>query len=204
MNWKWLGSVCIVVLACLGVNLKQHASPNQEIELQFQSNRVSSSEAYLAITHIKQKLQSIGIEDIQVVAVPGEPIKITYFSTIDVSFVKGLFTVKDDLIIDFTSPFQEKTPFDHPFSKEQAPYELQISEISKESSNDLGLNGVLIDIKYLRDQYLNHFVYGIVSVSNFSVKNSIETKINNLHYSSVVIIENTSYKIPEVRAGPLS
>ena len=204
MNWKWLGSLCIVALACFGVNLKQEASPNQEIELQFQTNWVTSSEAQQAISHIKEKLQSIGIRDIQVAAVPGDPIKISYYSNVDVSLVKGLFTSEENLTLDYSSPLKESTPSNLPFSNGEVPYQLLITEISKESPNHLGFNGILVELKSIRDHYVNHIDYGCVFYSEFSVKKWIEKKSKNLHNSSVVLIENTSYKIPEVRAGPFA
>ncbi|MCB0457778.1 MAG: hypothetical protein KDC91_08550 [Flavobacteriaceae bacterium] len=204
MNWKWFGGICILALACLGINLEQSHVPNQEIELQFNTNLVPSSEAQEAITQIKQKLQSIGVENIFEEVLSAGTVKITYYSTIDVSFVKGLFNTEEVLFVDFSKPIHKGTPLDIPFSKKSTPYELQITEISKEASHDIGCNGVLVEVKSVRDQYLNSLAYVFGSENDFSAKKPIEIVINNLQDSSVVLIENTSYKIPEVRAGPFS
>ena len=134
---------------------------------------------------------------------PQGSIKIIYYSVIDVSFVKGLFTSPGHIAVDFKKTNPSELPTSVPFAKDLAVYQLHISEISKQSSNDLGFNGILVELKSIRDQYLNSLAYFLGAENDYSVKKPAESIIPNLHKSSVVLIENASYKIPEVRAGPL-
>ena len=94
MNNKWYISALIIILAFLGgiTSHEKSVTPNQEIVLQFSSETVSNDEAQIAITTVKQQLETVGVHDIQVTEYKGGQLKITYFSTIDIGSVKKLLS----------------------------------------------------------------------------------------------------------------
>lgn len=205
MNSKWYLSILVIALAFLGISLEQKNAPNQEILVQFNEDFVKTSETEAAIETVKKQLQSIGVNEVQVVTIQDGSIKITYYSAIDVSFVKVLFKNQENLYLAYASG-QEKSDSSSSFpSSENDNYiQLNVNEIPDNSNRDLGFNGVLVEVKFVRDQYVNPIAYFGTSEKDFTLKKYSEVLNKNLYFDSTIIKDNASYKIPEVRAGPLS
>jgi hypothetical protein len=195
----------VIALAFIGISLEQKSVPNQEILVQFNEDFVSTSETEAAVETVKKQLQSIGVNEVQVVTIQDGSIKITYYSAIDVSFVKVLFKNQENLYLAYASG-QEKSDSSSSFpSSENDNYiHLNVNEIPDNSNRDLGFNGVLVEVKFVRDQFANPIAYFGSSEKDFTLKKYSEVLNKNLYFDVTIIKENTSYKIPEVRAGPLS
>lgn len=178
--------------------------PNQEIVVQFNTNSISTDETERAISEITSQLKTIGVEDIQVSEMLDGKLKVTYFSTIDVAVIKNLFSHQKKLQFGDTSFNEKEHSSKIPFSKNSNTYKLDVIKIQKDLGSDLGLHGLPAEIKSLKDQYLNLIVSLGTSEINFSLKHCIERRSCETYHDTVLLIDNTSHKIPEVRAGPLS
>lgn len=204
MNWRWYITGLIVALAFFGMSREQFAIPNQEIVVQFNTNSISAVETERAISEITSQLKTIGVEDIQVSEMLDGKLKVTYYSAIDVAVIKNLFSHQKELQFGDTA-FNEK---DHsskiPFSNTSNTYKLDVVKIQKDFGSDLGLQGLPAEIKSIKEQYLNPVVSLGTSEINFSLKHCIERMACETYHSAVLLIDNSSHKIPEVRAGPLS
>ena len=204
MNKKWYFFGLLIALAFFGISLEQTAVPNQEIVVQFNGDSISSDEAQQAISEITEQLKSIGVADIQVSEMLDGTFKVTYFSTIDIAVVDDLFNKQNKLQLGESAFGKTENPSKIPFNNDSNTYKLEVIKIHKDYGSDLGFHGLPIEIKSLKDQYLNQVVSLGTSGINFDLKNSVEKEVGkNYHYVSFSK-NNTSHKIPEVRAGPLS
>ncbi len=202
MNWKWYIPVVIVALTFFGVNLERSTLPNQEIVVQFNTENVSAFEAEQAIANVTFQLKSIGVENVLVSAIENGKLKVSYYSAKDVATIKGLFSAKNSLS---AAAFNEKDNSSKiPFSPESHIYKLDVVTIQQDYNAGLGLQGLPVGVKTVKEQYLKPIIsMGFSEISfQFSPKDEIVAYKNYRHASH--LIDHTSYKIPEVRAGPLA
>lgn len=184
--------------------MEQSAVPNQEIVVQFNANSISSDEAKLAISDITNQLNAIGVTDIQVSEMLDGNFKVTYYSTIDIAVVDDLFNKENKLQLGETALNEKNNSSKIPFNNNSSTYKLEVVKIHKDYGSDLGFHGLPVEIKSLKDQYLNQIVSLGTSEIDFSLKNRIEKEVGKNYYYVPFSINNSSHKIPEVRAGPLS
>ncbi len=204
MNSKWFIGVVIVALAFLGISMEQTAVPNQEIVVQFDTDAVSANETENTIAIVTKQLQSIGVQRIQVVKTIDGKLKITYYSTLEVAIVKDLFSKHAYLELGYVGYNSDGDSSSQPFNSDTATYELNVSEIQTATDAAMDLNGSLVEIRSGNDWYINpvHFA-GNASI-DFTIRNTIKKVACTLYGDETLRIDTTSYKIPEVRAGPLS
>ncbi|SRX74536.1 hypothetical protein AEQU3_01515 [Aequorivita antarctica] len=204
MNWKWYIPVLIIALAFFGISLEQSTLPNQEIVVQFDAKSVSADEAQRAVSDITNQLKAIGVADVQVSELLDGKLKVTYYSSIDVAVIKNLFYKQNKLQLDDTA-FNEKDGSSQiPFSNDSYTYKLDVIKIQKDYGSDLGLHGLLVELKSAKDQYLNQIVSLVIEDANFSLKQNFEIVAYKNYRNVSLLIDTTSHKIPEVRAGPFS
>ncbi len=204
MNKRWFFFGLVVALAFFGMSLEQTAVPNQEIVVQFNADSTSSDDAQQAISEITAQLKSIGVTDVQVSEMLDGKLKVIYYSTKDVAVIKNLFNKQDNLHLGYTAFNNKDGSSKTPFGNDSNTYKLEVVKIQKDDGSDLGFHGLPVEIKSLKDQYLNQFYsFGNAEI-NFDLKNSIEREIGKNYQNIVLSKDNSSHKIPEVRAGPLS
>ena len=93
MMARWCISVLIFSLTLFGVvSQQQILVPNQEIVLQFEDVDLTSKQAENTVAIVKQQLQDLGAENIQVFSLENGKLKITYFSDSEVASIKETFS----------------------------------------------------------------------------------------------------------------
>lgn len=204
MNWRWYFTGLIVALAFIGVSIEKSAVPNQEIVVQFNENSRSSDEAQQAISEITEQLKSIGVADVQVSEMLDGTLKVTYYSTIDISVIENLFNKQNKIRLGDTAFNETEDSSRIPFSTDSNTYKLQVVKIQNDYGSDLGFHGLPVEIKSIKDQYLNQILSLGSSEINFGLKNTVEREVGKNYHYVALSINNTSHKIPEVRAGPLA
>ncbi len=204
MNWRWYFIGITIALAFLGISLEQSAVPNQEIVVQFNADFISSDEAKQAISEITNQLKAIGVADVQISELREGRLKVTYYSTIEVAVIKNLFYKQKGFPLESTAFTEKESSSKIPFHRNSNSYELDVIEIQKDFDSDFGLHGLPVEVKSLRDQYLNQIVFLDASGINFSLKHCIVKVGCEIYHETVLLTDTTSHKIPEVRAGPLS
>lgn len=205
MNWRWYITGLIIALAFCGVSLDQSSTdPNQEIVVLFASNSITANEAKDAISEITTQLKSIGVEDVQVSEVVNGRVKVTYYSTFDVTVIKNLLYKKNKLDLSDTAFNDKNGSSKIPFGKGSNTYKLEVIKIQKDLGSDVGFQGLLVEVKSFADQYLKPTLSEAVSEIHFNPKNNFE-RVDCTIYSNVILLidTTTTHKIPEVRAGPL-
>ncbi len=203
MNSKWLIVVVVVALAFLGISLEQTATPNQEIVVQFNADSVSATETETAIALVMKQLQSIGVESIDIAKTRNGNLKITYYSTLDVAVVKDLFSKQAHLDLGYSTLYANGETPNLPLTTDTT-YELNVSEIQTPADAAMGFNGALVEIKSGNEWYVNPVFYFGNAKVDLTLQNNFYNATRTQYETVALGIDTTSYKIPEVRAGPLS
>lgn len=204
MNWRWYFAGLIIALAFFGVSLEQSIVPNQEIVVRFNADSVSCDETQQAISDITNQLKTIGVADIHISEIFDGKLKVTYYSKIDIAVIKNLFYSKNKLQLGTTAFNEKEGSSKIPFSSDSNPYKIDVIKIQKDFGSNLGLQGVPLANKFAKEQYLNVVVPLGAANTAFSPKESMEHVVYKNYRNVSLVIDTTSHRIPEVRAGPLS
>ncbi|WP_159022847.1 hypothetical protein [Formosa sp. L2A11] len=202
MNLKWyISTLTVIVALFFGVaSQQQNTMPNQEIVLQFSGDVVVQDKAEYAISIVKQQLQRIGAENIQVNENEAGVLKITYYSDSDVEQIKKILS--NDDILEFDDSPQENNQFPSP--EHALTYNFDVFEIHNGSDFAFNHAGkVALELKASSNHFNNANTYPVLGYTAvLVVVPSIKTAYK--FYKDIALaIDNNSKKIPEVRAGPL-
>ncbi|WP_372757757.1 hypothetical protein [Mariniflexile sp.] len=203
MKAKWYICTLIFIFTFLGVvNHNQIPEANQELVLQFTHLKVPANEAESTIAIVKSQLQSIGVENIKVEQQPDGKLKITYYSDKDAVSVKKLLSEKSVLALGTTQSKLNHKHSKSPSNKKPSNYNFDVFEIHKQDAES-GFGGKCA--LELKSDFNRFFIPNIFIPANDVDLNSLENlekEAYKFRYSVAITIDNTSYQIPEVRAGP--
>ncbi|MBR9915880.1 MAG: hypothetical protein GYB32_13870 [Algicola sp.] len=205
MNNKWYISALVIILAFLGgiTSHEKSVTPNQEIVLQFSSETVSNDEAQIAITTVKQQLETVGVHDIQVTEYKGGQLKITYFSTIDIGSVKKLLSKEVSLGVSDAIINSSDIPFEIPSKENSIAYNVDVYEIQNGYDTAFHLSGKLaLEHKADHDRLSNTNPFAHAKPVDCNIVEQQVKVAYKFHKHSGIAINHISHKIPEVRAGP--
>ncbi len=203
MKPKWYLGAFIVIVTLLGAGLQQFSVPNQEIVLQFEDEEISLFETEQAIANVKKQLQDIGVEKIKVYKGSNGILKITYFSDVAVSSIKKIFSQEKALKLNYPSIAIEEGTSKTPSDNKPNTYQLDVFEIQKSNGNEGDLNGLVIELLPENDRSFNPDVYYSALVQDVRFKNDVEKVAYKIYSTLSIEIDNATYNIPEVRAGPI-
>lgn len=202
MKTKWYISTLILVLTFLGICHNQISLPNQEILVQFNTKEVTAEQSQNAIAAIKQQLQTFGVDNIQVREESNGSLKISYHSAIAVENIKKTLSDDEALALDFTALNHHKKSNKYPSKKQSKSYNLDVYELHKPTDNSNSAGTYVINQKQDYDRFFTPNI-GLHSAEiDFSKSDKVVKSSHKLNKNSVFLIDNTSYIIPEVRAGP--
>ncbi|MFD1163924.1 hypothetical protein [Hwangdonia seohaensis] len=204
MNSKWYFSALIVIITLFGAfSQQQTIVPNQEIVLQFTDASITPDESQKTIAIVKQQLQDLGVSNIQIKEEEGGKLKITYHSDADVASIKKTFSKEKNLILDAALNNENEDSSKLPFDENTVSYKLDVYEIQNGHDAPWDLNGTsVVELKPESKRLSNPNLYAFINA--FDVNESGEKVAYKTHYNIAIAIDNTSHKIPEVRAGPLA
>ncbi|NRD21102.1 hypothetical protein HNV08_13675 [Winogradskyella eckloniae] len=202
MKTKLHFGLLIVLLAFLGTFYEQNTVPNQQIVIQFSKDTTSIEDTENAIQSIQEKLKRIGVTDITIGQSHSGQLRITYFSEADVTQIQNALYSTENFQI--SKNIADQSSSEIPDRQNTNDYKLNISEIKLQSPIAWDLEGTqVVECNYKTDQPHT------LKVQNSG--NQVDTELRNgavntivASYKTAAIAKNTStYKIPEVRAGPL-
>jgi len=203
MNSRWYISILIITLTFLGsvASTQQVTVPNQEIVLQFSSANISSQDTKNTITSLKQQLEVVGVNEIKVQTLQYGQLKISYFSNSDVESIKALLSNASHLDVDYVSRGDKSSL---PSEEKNIAYNIDVYEIIQQGDDVSELEGKLaLQTKVQDDRILNPNVFISAVEVDKDVKESIDKVAYKLSRTLAITLDNNSYKIPEVRAGPV-
>jgi hypothetical protein len=200
---KWYIGALIAIVSYFVVEQQSNDLPNQEIVVTF-SHTNSAVQLEKAVTFIKTELLGIGAQNVIVTeAVPGS-LKVTYYSDL------ALQSVTDHLFVlsltnDLTTSLRLKeSSSDTPLEKSLLDYQIDIYEISDDLVSGMHPDGKsYFELKqdYNRGSQVHFYTLQTVSTCRH---NHIVTVAQKLSDQVLLAFNNSSFNIPEVRAGPLS
>lgn len=202
MKTKLHFGIITVLLAFLGTFFEQNTAPNQQIVIQFSDDAFTAADTEDAIEAIQGQLHRIGVTQIHVGQSQSGQLRITYFSEEDVAHIKDALFKTEDFKITYNSSNESSSDF--PNKKNVKDYELNVSEIKTSTSNNWDLEGTQVtEFNHKTDHSNTLKVHDSSHQVNSELNNHvINTSIAN-YKVEVIVSNNSSYKIPEVRAGPM-
>jgi len=206
MSKKWYFGILMTTFTLLIALQRNAVVPNQEIVLEFETVDVASEEAQNTIAFVKRQLQSIGIQNTRLSkdAEAGK-LKIIYYSDADVEEIKRIFSQDERIAIDHVQLDHHSNNNETPSDKDTRDYSLNVYEIQKSIDADTGFNGaVIVEIKHAQHGDSSDYSFHAHSTSNY---NDLDRQIRiaqKIYTAIAFVIDRTTRKIPEVRAGPLA
>lgn len=202
MKTKLHFGVLIILFTFLARYVDTAVSPNQQIVVQFSNTEISEVEAQDAITRIQAKLYKVGAEDIQIGQDRDGQLKITYYSNTDVEQIQYILS-DQELRSTFSTNESDSDKF--PNEENSKDYRLSISEIQQDSnSTNWDFESVeIVQLNKKSDRFNNLKVSNSGSqVNQELIDGLIKVALKNITNSGAELA-GPSYKIPEVRAGPI-
>ena len=202
MQTKWYLRSFVILVVLIGLTLEQIAQPNQQIVVEFAGESVSLSSAQNTIAAVTNKLQDIGAKSIKVQQGANGVLTISYYSTIDTEAVKGMLSsnkeVLEGVASNDSSPKNQAPPFDT-----SSVYKLDVYEIQQQYDIKPDLNGLVLTFEGKTHRYFIAKVYGAIGGNQIAQQNKITTVSFIAQGAVSLILTDFSYKIPQVRAGPI-
>ncbi len=199
MKTKLHFGILIILMAFLGRYLESSVVHNQQIVVQFSDLQITESESQKTIEAIQLKLQTIGVEDIQVGQDQNGQLKITYYSETDIQYIKGVLS--DDESVEFAYNASGDHSDEFPEQQSTKDYELNISEIN--NTNIWDFEAVeIVELNHKSDRFSNLNDYNANAQIDLKLLGNLIKACVAYNNTIALVIDNQSYKIPEVRAGP--
>ncbi len=202
MQTKWYLRSFVILVVLIGLTLEQIAQPNQQIVVEFAGDSVSLSNAQNTIAAVTNKLQDIGAKSIKVQQGANGVLTISYYSTINTEAVKGMLSsnkeVLEGVASNDSSPKNQAPPFDT-----SSVYKLDVYEIQQQYEIKPDLNGLVLTFEGKTHRYFIAKVYGAIGGNQIAQQNKITTVSFIAQGAVSLVLTDFSYKIPQVRAGPI-
>ena len=202
MQTKWYLRSFVILVVLIGLTLEQIAQPNQQIVVEFAGDSISLSNAQNTIAAVTNKLQDIGAKSIKVKQGANGVLTISYYSTIDTEAVKGMLSsnkeVLEGVASNDSSPKNQAPPFDT-----SSVYKLDVYEIQQQYDIKPDLNGLVLTFEGKTHRYFIAKVYGAIGGNQIAQQNKITTVSLIAQGAVSLVLTDFSYKIPQVRAGPI-
>ncbi|ANH60302.1 hypothetical protein I597_1387 [Dokdonia donghaensis DSW-1] len=195
---KWYLYTFIIALAILGISLEQNAVPNQEILIKFTTSQNSVHNTQDAIALVKSKLENVDVSNIKVEELADGTLKLSYYSDLDVSEIQKIFSKEN------SSQAYTTTSDDYPTGEAPAEYyELDIYKIQNTSDFD-GPAGHIVEPKSETTRATSFDTYAAFNNQQAREENSNTHTTYTLYRYNAIALKNIQYRIPQVRAGPIS
>ena len=202
MQTKWYLRSFVILVVLVGLTLEQIAQPNQQIVVEFAGDSISLSNAQKTLAAVTNKLQAIGAKSIKVQQSASGVLTISYYSTIDTEAVKGMLSSNKEALegvaSNYSSPKNQAPPFDT-----SSVYKLDVYEIQQQYDIKPDLNGLVLTFEGKTHRYFIAKVYGAIGGNQIAQQNKITTVSLIAQGAVSLLLTEFSYKIPQVRAGPI-
>ncbi|GAB5565641.1 MAG: hypothetical protein Wins2KO_27040 [Winogradskyella sp.] len=202
MKTKLHFGILLVLLFFLGRQLENRVVPNQQILLEFSELDLSKQDTNRAIEVIQSRLENVGVTNIQVQQPSEGKLKIVYFSNSDVQYIKKQLLNEEGfkVCLDHNDQLPDELPIET-----LKKYKLNISEIQKDINTDWDFDGVqVVELNQKSDRFNKPKVKTFGVTISLQLSNLIEIVALKANNNPSIVSDNLSYKIPEIRAGPLS
>ena len=199
MQKSWYLGFLVVALTFLGISLDKTSSANQEIVLRFTNLSVTEGETQEVLNFVKEQLEQVTIGDIQIKKSANGDLKISYYSNVAIADIKELFSEKSALFLANTPPDDQSSL---PGKEDFEGYELDIFEVHSPKER-VGSEGTFVEFKTESVRFYTPDVYSFVQTYTSTKTAAIAVSYHN--YATIALaIDQGSYTVPQVRAGPFN
>lgn len=191
----------VVLIAFLGTYLETSTMPNQQIVIEFLDRDIAEDASKSTINSVKKQLERLGAALIKIDKNDVGQLVITYYSETDVEHIQKVLSNANDIKLAYES--ENKGATNVPQDKKNNAYKLDISEI--QNSNPINWNFERTEIVELKLKSDHSHNFKENSSGQHVDENAISSKIRVAQQNNNSVsftINEQSYKIPEVRAGP--
>ena len=201
---RWCISVLIFSLTLFGVVSQQQVLvANQEIVLQFEDVDLTSKQTENTVAIVKQQLQDIGAENIQVLSLENGKLKIAYYSDDDIASIKKIFSKENNLVLHLSSQTQNENSSEFPFEESNVSYNLDVYEIQKGHDSGWGFDGAIaLDIEPKSDRFLDPNYLSMQHIG-YIYEDTLLQVAYKISREISIQLSSPLHSIPEVRAGPI-
>ncbi|PPK93624.1 hypothetical protein LY01_02407 [Nonlabens xylanidelens] len=201
MNVKWYIGALIAIISYFVVEQQSVDVPNQEVLLTFIQGENTSSKD-LAIETVKAQLLSLGARNVTISSLDNGSLKVSYYSHLAIQNVKEqLFKDLDDSTGVATALYHVG---DEPVKENIRDYQIDVYEIQENVVSGFDNEGkCYFELKqdYNRGSQVLGFVSPVVTIDSRNQLTAIAVKVRG---DVLFAFNDSTYKIPEVRAGPIS
>jgi len=204
VNWKWYIPLLVVILAFASAGIKQTATgPNQEIVVWFYTDAVHDAAAQDVIADISHQLELLGAKDVRISKMADGSLKILYYSSLDVAVIKKALRENNGLPTSNHTFPKSQNPIDYPIDGGYGFYNIDVVKIQDETYPQNTFQGVTVEVSWHVDNSLKPKKTSNAMLWVFDYETDLENTNYALFLKDFYWIKETSYLIPEVRAGPI-
>ncbi|PWG06605.1 hypothetical protein [Polaribacter aquimarinus] len=196
MNAKWYISTLFLLFSLFGTIQEQVTTPNQEIVLEFFDVTINNKNIESTIADVKEKLLDVGVSNIVINKTKNGTLKISYYSTIPIDNVRKALEKEQKFILNQGSEKKDKN--------NTLEYNIDIYELTNEAdTSNTSDDKFVLEIKFQSDRFITYNSLAFLKLVD-SAKETLLFSTNYNKYKNFPFVKDkSSYKEPEVRAGPL-
>jgi Skp family chaperone for outer membrane proteins len=196
MSLKWyVSTLFLIICISFGAFQEQGFVPNQEIVLEFVDTKINKNNIENTIANVKEKLLNVGVSNISIKDNQNGTLKIAYYSSLDVKNIKEALADENQNLLSNTSNHKKE-------KDSSSDYNIDVYELTQEKDISNSKERSILNTKYSSNRFTTNSTYASLfqtqlQRADFLFKTAYKTNKNNPFTK-----DNSSYKEPEVRAGP--
>lgn len=195
MNAKWYISTLFLIFMLFGAFQDQVSLPNQEIVLEFADAKINKKNIENTIADVKEKLLEVGVSNINIKETNSGALKISYYSVVHIDDIKEAINKENALALIQNSENKEnKTPF--------SDYSIHIYELANQTDISNHDDKFVFEVNSRSERFTTNLNYAFLRNLEDKKANQLYKTAYKANKSNSFIKNRTSYKEPEVRAGP--
>ncbi len=195
MQAKWYVSTLFLLFIYFGAFQEKVSIPNQEIVLEFVDAKIDQKDIENTIAEVREKLLEVGIENIIINNSKNGTLKISYYSIVHIDNIKEALAEENNLVLNKDSDNREK-------NENSSNYNIDIYEITNETDIFNSDYKFVFEIKYNSDRFSTVDYLALAKNIDQYKTDQLFKVAYKINKNSPFTKDRTSYKEPEVRAGP--
>lgn len=197
MNLKWYVSTFFLIV-CISFGVFQEQGiiiPNQEIVLEFVDTKTTKNTIENTIADVKEKLLSIGISNISIQDNKNGTLKISYYSNVTIENIKEVLSEENQNLLSDHSNHQKE-------NNSSSNYNIDVYELSQNKDVSNSDEKSVLNTKYSSNRFTTNNGNAFLEQTQLEKANFFFKIAYKVSKENPFTKDNSSYKEPEVRAGP--
>lgn len=195
MQAKWYISTFFLLFIYFSGPQELVSIQNQEIMLEFVDAKINKKNIEKTITAVKEKLLKLGVTNIIIKTNKKGTLKISYYSAVDIANIKEVLTKQHKLVLNQNSEDKEN-------DNDSSNYSIDIYKLTGRTDNSNIHDQFVFEIKYNSDRFTTVNYLALAKNLEQHKTDQLYKTAYKVNKSNPFIKNRTSYKEPEVRAGP--